>query len=177
MRDLVGHLLKYGHRMFGLLGITGTTRSVRDRVSGIESALVARGLTFAGATRSLDPLHARANDFEYGRVLARSFAREKDRPTAFVALNDEIAIGALHGFQELRLRVPRDVSVAGFNNQDICLMPTPGLTSVDQQIQRTVETAADLLLGRIGRPPGPRPVVRLIEPLLVVRDSTGPAPH
>jgi len=174
MRDLVGHLLKYGHRMFGLLGITGTTRSVRDRVSGIESALVARGLTFAGATRSLDPLHARANDFEYGRVLARSFAREKDRPTAFVALNDEIAIGALHGFQELRLRVPRDVSVAGFNNQDICLMPTPGLTSVDQQIQLTADTAAEQLLAMVGRPLRTQPLVRLIEPLLVPRDSTGP---
>jgi len=175
MSELVGHLLKFDHRLFGLLGITGMTRSIRDRVTGIEAALATRGLTFAGATRSLDPLHARENDFEYGRVLAHSFARERDRPTAFVALNDEIAIGALHGFQELGVRVPQDVSVAGFNNQDLCLMPTPALTSVDQQIQRTVETAADLLLARIGRPPGPRAQVRLIEPLLVVRESTGPA--
>src|SRR5262249_19583093 len=108
--------------------------------------------------------------------LARSFIKEGDLPTAFVALNDEIAIGALHGLQESGLRVPRDVSVAGFNNQDICLMPSPGLTSVDQEIGQTVEAAADIILGQIERDPSRRRVVRMIEPLLVVRESTGPAP-
>jgi DNA-binding LacI/PurR family transcriptional regulator len=176
MRELVGHLLKFDHTLFGLLGITGMTRSVRDRVSGIEAALAARNLTFGGATRSLDPLHARENDFEYGRALAHNFAKEKQRPTAFVALNDEIAIGALHGFQEVGLRVPRDVSVAGFNNQDICLMPTPLLTSVDQQVALTVNTAVDQLLAQIGRAPPPHPHVQMISAKVVVRDSTGPAP-
>jgi DNA-binding LacI/PurR family transcriptional regulator len=176
MRELVSHLLTLGHRMFGLLGITGVVRAVRDRLTGIEQALAARNLTFAGATRSLDSLHARDNDFEYGRALARSFVEERDRPTAFVALNDEIAIGALHALQEAGLRVPQDASVAGFNNQDICLMPTPRLTSVDQQIQQTVDTTASLLLAQIDRPPANRPLVHMIEPLLVVRESTGPAP-
>ncbi len=174
MKELVGHLLKLGHRSFGLLGITGTTRSVRDRVAGIEAALSAQGLGFGGATHSLDPLHVRENDFEYGRALAGSFIKEVDRPSAFVALNDEIAIGALHGFQEAGLRIPQDVSVAGFNNQDICLMPMPSLTSVDQQIARTTVAAADLLLDQIDRTPVRRPVVHMIEPLLVVRESTGP---
>jgi DNA-binding LacI/PurR family transcriptional regulator len=176
MRELMAHLLGHGHTRFALLGITGATRSVRDRVSGIEAALAGAGLSFAEATRSLDPLVARENDFEYGRALARRFAKERERPTAFLGLNDEIAIGALHGLQEVGLRVPRDASVAGFNNQDICLMPTPGLTSVDQQIQRTVDTAVDLLLAQVGRPPRSRPQVRLIEPLLVVRESTGKSP-
>ena len=64
---------------------------------------------------------------------------------------------------------------AGFNNQDICLMPTPLLTSVDQQVQLTVDAAVDQLLGQIGRPPHPHPQVQMISPKLVVRDSTGPA--
>jgi DNA-binding LacI/PurR family transcriptional regulator len=177
MRELMSHLLKHGHRVFGLLGMTGMTRSIRDRVSGIEAALAAEGLSFAESTRSLDPLFARENDFEYGRALAHGFAKEKEHPTAYVALNDEIAIGALHGLQEVGLRIPRDASVAGFNNQDICLMPTPRLTSVDQHIQKTVETAADLLLAMIGHPARTRPLVRLIEPMLVVRESTGAAPR
>ena len=81
----------------------------------------------------------------------------------------------MHGFQAAGLRVPQDVSVAGFNNQDICLMPTPLLTSVDQQVQLTVDAAVDQLLGQIGRPPHPHPQVQMISPKLVVRDSTGPA--
>ncbi len=176
MRELMAYLLGLGHRSFGLLAITGAARSVQDRLAGIEAGLAAHGLGFAECTRSLDHLHARQNDFEYGRALALSFVAEKNIPTAFVALNDEVAIGAMHGFQSAGLRVPQDVSVAGFNNQDICLMPTPLLTSIDQQIELTVNTSVDQVLSQIGRPPRPHPHVEMIAPKLVVRDSTGPAP-
>jgi DNA-binding LacI/PurR family transcriptional regulator len=173
MRELVGHLLALGHTSFGLLGISGNARSIRDRIAGIEAALADKGLRFADATKSLDHLHVRDNDFEYGRALAHSFVAEKQLPTAYLAINDEIAIGAMHGFQAAGLKVPEDVSVAGFNNQEICLMPTPMLTSVDQQVQLTVDTAADLLLGQVGRPIRTQPQVQLISPILVARQSTG----
>lgn len=173
MLDVVNHLLKLGHRSLGLLGISGTGRSTLDRLQGIETALADAGLRIAEATRSLDHLHERANDFEYGRQLAGSFAQLRDRPTAFIALNDEIAIGAMHAFQDLGFDVPRQISVTGFNNQDICEMTTPGLTSVDQEIAATVHTATDLLLARIGKPIGSRATVRTIPPRLVIRGSTG----
>jgi DNA-binding LacI/PurR family transcriptional regulator len=175
MRELVDHLLDLGHRSFGLLGMSGAARSVRDRLAGIEAALTARGLELAHATAALDARHARENDFEYGRALAHSFFEGDNLPTAFLALNDEIAIGAMHGLQEAGVRVPADVSVAGFNNLDLCLMSTPRLTSVDQQIQATVDAAIALLLADIGRPASRRPIVRMIKPLLVSRGSTGPA--
>ena len=175
MTELVRHLLSLGHTSFGLLALSGSYRSVRDRIAGIESALAAKGLSVAEHTRSLDHLHVRTNDFDYGRHLGSSFAAEKKVPTALIALNDEIAIGALRGLQESGLKVPHDVSVCGFNNQDICLMPTPRLTSVDQQIGKTIDLAADLLLAQIGQPPRRRPVVKMVDPLLVVRESTGPA--
>jgi DNA-binding LacI/PurR family transcriptional regulator len=92
-----------------------------------------------------------------------------------VALNDEIAVGAIHGFQEAGLRIPEDLSISGFNNQDICKMIMPTLTSVDQQIEATVEAAADFLISKIGHPIPRHPVVRTIQPLLVVRDSTAKA--
>lgn len=175
MADVVNHLLKLGHRSFGFLGISGTSRSLLDRLEGIESALAAANLHIADATRSLDHLHTRTNDFDYGRRLAQSFAQLKDRPTAFLALNDDIAIGAMHAFQGLGLKVPDNVSVTGFNNQDICEMTTPGLTSVDQEIDVTVHTATELLLARIGKPASSRPVVRTIPARLVVRGSSGKA--
>ena len=146
-----------------------------DRLTGIGSALAARGLAFDRVTRSLDSRQVRQNDFEYGRALAANFVGEPNRPTAFLALNDEIAIGALHGFQKAGLRVPADVSVTGFNNQDICLLPTPMLTSVDQRVDETVRAAIELLLEQIDRPFA-RPKTRMVEPLLVIRGSTGPAP-
>jgi len=176
MRELVSHLAALGHASFGLLGISGTPRSVIDRLAGIEAALAERNLDFNQAVRSLDSRHVRQNDFEYGRALAASFVGESNRPTAFLALNDEIAIGALHGLQQAGLRVPGDASVAGFNNQEICLMPTPSITSVDQRVEETVGASVDLLVEQIDRPFA-RPRIRMIEPLLVVRGSTGPAPR
>jgi DNA-binding LacI/PurR family transcriptional regulator len=175
MAEMTKHLLGLGHVTFGLLGLSGSPRSIQDRLSGMADALLSSGLALERSTQSLDHLHPRASDFEFGRALAKSFLGVERVPTAFVALNDEIAIGAIRGFQEAGIRVPEDVSVSGFNNQDICLMANPNLTSVDQQIENTVEAAADILIAKIGHPIPKRAVVRTIQPLLVVRESTGRA--
>lgn len=176
MVEMTRHLLGLGHVSFGLLGLSGAPRSVQDRLSGMAEALSSAGLTLEGSTLSLDHLHPRtAGDLEFGRALARSFLAVKRVPTAFVALNDEIAVGAIHGFQEAGFRVPEDMSVSGFNNQDICKMVKPTLTSVDQQIEATVEAAADILGAKLGHPLARSPVVRTIQPLLVVRESTAKA--
>ncbi len=175
MAEMTRHLLGLGHTSFGLLGLSGTPRSVQNRLSGMAEALAARGLALERNTISLDHLHPRSGDVEFGRALARSFLGVEKVPTAFVALNDEIAIGAILEFHSAGLRVPADVSVSGFNNQDICMMSTPTLTSVDQQIEATVEAAAEILLAKIAHPMSRQRVVRTIQPLLVVRGSTGRA--
>jgi DNA-binding LacI/PurR family transcriptional regulator len=175
MEEVTNHLLDLGHRHFGLLGISGTVQSIRERLQGIERALRARGLDPAAATRSLDYLVPRTIDFAFGHDLARQFAQIPGRPTAFLALNDEIAVGALLEFQKLGLRIPQDLSIVGFNNQDICQLTHPALASVDQQVDDTVRTAINLLLRQIEEPGYEDPVAR-IPPLFVPRDSAGPAP-
>ncbi|MEI6465989.1 MAG: LacI family DNA-binding transcriptional regulator [Verrucomicrobiota bacterium] len=174
MAAVVEHLLDLGHRRFGLLGIGKGPVSRIDRPTGVQAALRGRRLDPATCTVTLDHLHERKNDFDFGRRLAASFVALPDRPTAFLGLNDEIAIGAQRGFQEAGLRVPRDLSVTGFNNQDICQMTSPTLTTVDQGIEATVEAAAELLLAQLGKPLPARPVVRTIVPRLVLGESTGP---
>jgi DNA-binding LacI/PurR family transcriptional regulator len=175
MELLLNHLLDLGHRTFGLLGVTKGPSSRIDRVSGIQAALRARGLEFGACTVSVDHLHERQNDFRYGRALAESFLALPALPTAFIGHNDEIAIGALRGFQEGGLKLPRDVSVTGFNNQDICHMTSPTLTTIDQNIDVTIATAADLILSQLNTPLRTKPIVKTIEPKLVMGESTGPA--
>ena len=174
MHALMEYLLGHGHRTFALLGFNSPARSVRDRLHAIGEALTARGLIFEQCTSALDGVYPRVNDFEEGRRIARAFVERGQVPTAFIAVNDEVAIGAMHGLQEAGLRVPEDVSVAGFNNMDICLMPTPALTSIDQCVDETIKVAAAVLLPQLGEALRPRPIVRMIDPLLVVRGSTGP---
>ncbi len=176
MVSLIDHLFEFGHRSFGLLGIGRAPTSRFDRLTGIRTSLRAHGLDFTAATLSLDHLHERRNDFEYGRKLAASFIAMPQRPTALLALNDEIAIGALRGLQEAGLKIPRDISLAGFNNQDIGLMTTPTLTTIDQNIETTIGTAANAILAQLNLPPRVKPLVHMIEPKLIVRESTGLAP-
>jgi DNA-binding LacI/PurR family transcriptional regulator len=177
MEALMNRLLDAGHRTFGLLGLTkGPTPLTRiDSTVGIQAALRARGLDFATCTLSLDHLHERQNDFDYGRKLAESFMAQAVRPTAFVGHNDEIAIGALRGFQEAGLKFPRDASITGFNNQDICHMTSPTLTTVDQNIETTIATAAEVILSQLDQPPRAKPIIKTIEPRLVIGQSTGAA--
>jgi DNA-binding LacI/PurR family transcriptional regulator len=174
MGQVLNHLLDLGHRRFGSLGLTKGPTSRIDRQTGVQAALRARGLDPAACVLSLDHLHERQNDFQYGRSLAATFAARPDRPTAFLGYNDEIAIGALRGFQEAGLRVPRDLSLTGFNNQEICHMTSPALTTVDQSIDATIARAAEIILSQLGKPPPVRPIVRTIAPRLIVRESTGP---
>lgn len=175
MHLVMNHLLDLGHRSFGLLGMEQQEQQTRDRLRGITEALTARGLDPAVHTRSLDQLEPRENDFTFGRALARAFARLDKPPTALVGVNDEVAIGAMLALEEMGIKVPDDISVTGFNNQDICQMTSPNLTSVDQQIESTVEIALDLL-GEQLKHLSDQPVVRMIKPTMIARRSSGPAP-
>jgi len=176
MRQVVAHLCDLGHRRFGLLGLSGPFQTVVDRLRGVHDALRQRGLEPARCTSSHDERFERTDHFEFGRTLAASFATEPRLPSAFIAVNDETAVGALLEFQSRGLRVPEDVSVVGFNNQNLCLMTRPRLTSVDQQIEETMRVTVAQILGGIRRP-ARRPSTTLIAPQLVLRGSTGPAPR
>jgi len=175
MHLVMNHLMDLGHRSFGLLGMSHSEQQTRDRLRGIHEALAARGLDPATHTRSFDQLVPRENDFAYGRSLAQAFARLDPPPTAFVGVNDEVAIGAMLALEEMGLRVPDDISVTGFNNQEICLMTSPNVTSVDQHVGSTIEIALELL-GEQLKHQSEQPVVRMIKPTMIARQSSGPAP-
>ena len=176
MHLVMNHLLDLGHRSFGLLGMQNQEQTTRDRLRGITEALASRGLTIDEHTLALDHLEVRDNDFTFGRALARRFAAFEKPPTALVGVNDEVAIGAMLGLQEIGWRIPADISVTGFNNQDICLMTSPHVTSVDQQVEATIEIAHELLTEQ-WRQPSDQPIVRSIRPSLIARKSSGPAPR
>jgi DNA-binding LacI/PurR family transcriptional regulator len=95
--------------------------------------------------------------------------------TALFAYNDISAIGSIRAFQEAGLRVPEDVSVVGFDDIQIAVHNMPSLTTVRQPLQKMGELAAQTLLNRIEGNGTTLPEIA-VEPELVVRRSTGPAP-
>ncbi len=172
MRHVTELFIRQGHRNFGLLGISGPYQTVIDRMTGIREGLAAHKLDITQCTVSLDYLHPRGDHFEHGQVLARSFATLPKRPTAFIAVNDETAIGAMLEFQALGLQVPNDLSIVGFNNQKICLMAKPSLSSVDQQVDKIMEAAVESILQQLEGPTPKKPIIKLIEGVFISRGST-----
>jgi LacI family transcriptional regulator len=111
---------------------------------------------------------------EGGYQGARELLARTPRPTAFLAGADLAAFGALAAIHEAGLTVPTDISVAGYDNTRLAALANISLTSVDQDGTTMGRTVGRLLLERIeGRTASVRFAVN---PALVPRRSTGPAP-
>lgn len=110
-----------------------------------------------------------------GYPFAKQLLARRKPFTALFAYNDMSAIGAIRAIQEQGLRVPQDISVMGFDDIPGAAFHTPSLTTVRQPLNRMGEVAAQSLLDRIeGKKEYPLEIA--IEPELVVRESTAPAP-
>jgi DNA-binding LacI/PurR family transcriptional regulator len=119
--------------------------------------------------------HARviAGDFteEAGATAARDLLSEGVLPTAVCTANDLVAAGLLGELDRAGVSVPGDVSIVGYDNISIAHLAHVSLTTVDQPRTEMGRMALDLLLDRIdNRRPS---VVRLVEPSLIVRSTTG----
>ena len=110
---------------------------------------------------------------EYGYRAAGALLDRADRPTALVGFNDKVAVGALRAAAERGLRVPADVSVAGFDDIDLAQATRPTLTTVRQPLDEMGRMAVRLLVRLLD---GHRVDALHIELAteLVVRDSTAP---
>jgi LacI family transcriptional regulator len=109
---------------------------------------------------------------ESGHEAMRKLLRVSPRPDGVFCYNDPVAIGAMRAIAEAGLRVPDDIAVAGVGNvhySDFLAVP---LTTVDQGTVEIGKRAANLLLERIGAKRKLRPKKILIEPRLVIRQST-----
>ncbi len=107
----------------------------------------------------------------YGPVKAL-LSRTRDF-TALFAFNDIAAIGAIRALHEAGLRVPHDVSVIGFDDVLSAPYGIPSLTTIRQPLREMGKAGAECLLNRINHPDASHPH-RIMEPELVVRESTAP---
>jgi LacI family transcriptional regulator len=166
MEKVTSYLYSLGHRRVGFVGHHATLGPINERVKVLLDA----------AGRYMD-LHvetvADSDTLEGGRRAARALLVASPRLTAIVCVNDLMAVGALRELRERGLRVPEDVSVTGFDNVTLAQFCHPALTTVHiprDQIGRTIckclmNRENDLLEHEF-----------VIDPELVLRDSTGQAP-
>lgn len=166
-RKLVAHLVELGHRRIGVLGGPRDWLASDSRSAGYAAALADVGvLPSPELVRHVDEPTE-----ENGYRAANEVWGE--RPTALVAFNDKMAVGALRAARERGLDVPGDVSIAGFDDLDLSRATTPGLTTVRQPVREMGRLAVTLLMRLLDRHEVEALHVELATEL-VVRDSTGP---
>jgi LacI family transcriptional regulator, repressor for deo operon, udp, cdd, tsx, nupC, and nupG len=161
----VAHLGGLGHTAIGHLCGPGGNVLTEARAEGMRAALAERGL----------PVREEwfmPGDFSLGsgRAAAERWLALAERPTALFCSNDEMACGFIAEVQRRGLRVPRDVSVVGFDDIELVAHVTPALTSIAQPRTEIGEKAARMMLALIAGEADEADVVLPVE--LVRRDST-----
>ena len=166
MRLVVDHLVGLGHRRLALVNGDEGLDTARAREAGVEAALARHGLELAA--RSSGSFTLESGDAQAQELLAAA-------PTAILAANDLLAMGALAAAARAGFSVPDELSVSGYDDIAYAAFTSPPLTTVRQPAGTMGEEAVRLLLARLdGDESPPRRVV--VEPELRARASTGPPP-
>ncbi len=168
-RALVEHLIELGHRRIAhILGIANHGAS-RWRLQGYKDAL-------AGAGLPLDPDYVVQGEFSFGSgvIAARKLFELAHPPTAIFAANDDMAAGVMWAANERGLKVPRDLSVCGFDDTPLATQLWPPLTTVRQPSREMGKLATLQLMDRLrGRGAG---LLLQVPYALQLRESTGKVP-
>jgi DNA-binding LacI/PurR family transcriptional regulator len=172
-RLALAHLANLGHKEIAIVRGQPFSSDSQDRWNSICKVAQEMGITIKPElTVELDRDDPSP---QQGYRFTRQLLARKSCFTALFAYNDITAIGAIRAIQESGRHVPQDISVVGFDDIRDAAYHTPSLTTVRQPLRKMGEIAAQTLLDRIeGRKDYPAQIA--IEPVLVVRETTGPAP-
>jgi LacI family transcriptional regulator len=163
-------LILLGHWRIAFLSGPRNHRTSIDRLYGYKAALEMYRVPF-DETLVQDSLF----NFSGGYNATKILMDMKQPPTAIFGGSDEAAIGALYGLQEMKIPVPRQVSVCGFGNLPQSQQTWPGLSTVDHPVEVIVDKAVEILLEILAdREPASRQIVLPCQ--LIMRGSTGSTP-
>jgi DNA-binding LacI/PurR family transcriptional regulator len=179
------HLLDLGHRRFGVVSLelapdasgsladlerqrAATYRPGRLRLRGYAAAIEAAGLSW----EDIPVYEVAENAPKEGKIAAEVLLSRAPRPTAILAMSDQLALGVLEVARKMGLSVPEDLSVVGFDDVPEASRTEPPLTTVYQPHIEKGLLAGRALVAQLREeePPG----VKLLPTRLVVRGSTGP---
>ena len=167
--QLVTHLIQNGHSRIGF--IFGVARKPLG-----NERLVSYQQTLAQAGIPPDPqlVINCGITIDDGYQAALRLLECQPRPTAIIVINDLLAIGVLRAITDVGLKVPEDISVAGFDDIDMASFLTPALTTVRVFGDDIGKTAVSLILERLKDPDRSAQHIQL-PAQLILRASTGPA--
>jgi LacI family transcriptional regulator len=160
-----------GHTRVAFIAGPANTSTSRDREAGYREELQRHGL-------SLDPSLRRAGEFTHqsGFQWTSELMSLGDPPTAIFCANDVVAFGALDAARRLRIAVPAELSIVGFDDIPMASWESFSLTTVRQPLTDMARDAARRLIARIEGSDESEPSRVVFPTHLIQRATTAPAP-
>ncbi len=165
-RKIADYLLELGHVDLAIIaGRTANNDRARDRVLGIRDAIEARNLKLA-----TEKIIERSYSVKQGRDAMRQLLQMDRLPTAVLCGNDILAMGAVADCQSNGIKIPDEISIAGFDDLDMSSQINPTLTTIHVPSAEMGENAAEYLVAQIRQEVLELPAE--IETKLMVRETT-----
>lgn len=165
-REMVDYLVALGHRRIGFIAGPEDHPQSRLREAGFLKGLARHGI------EPVPELICRGNfHFETGLQISETLLALPEAPTAIFASNDDMAAGVLSAAYRKGIRVPEELSVAGFDDTPLASVVAPSLTTIYQPIRELAGKAADMLFGGVE---SGRDTSIVLAHRLVVRETTAP---
>ncbi|MDR2658085.1 MAG: LacI family transcriptional regulator [Oscillospiraceae bacterium] len=174
MRQLVRHAVRFGHTKIAYMH--GTSSFVTDvRVAAFREAMEEAGVRVNEDWMVSSHYHSAAHAFEeVRRLLPSDDGGGRDvTPTCILMTDDISALGAMEAIRLMGLRIPQDISVAGFDGSEVIQRMYPRITTVQQNTQWMGTRAAELLLERIENPAADVPPIEIAPVTLIEGETVG----
>lgn len=169
--EAMSYLLSLNHRRIGLLFGIDVPELAEDRYKAYEEALLKADLPVAA-----DLIIQCGPTIEDGYQAMSRFLQNPDRPTAVIAVNDLLAMGAIRAINDAGLRIPEDISLVGHDDIAMAEYMVPRLTTISKDVYTIGQNAVQLLISRLQEPDRPYQIQESF-PKFIIRESTGPAPY
>ena len=168
--EMTRYLASLGHTRIAFITGHPSHKAVGNRYLGYRDGLEQSGLRFSERL-----VAAGDSSIGSGEECAMQLLKTGNRPTAIFAANDDMAAGVIRVADRLGIKVPDELSVAGFDDIALARQVYPALTTINQPLSAMAEHAAVALIASVR---GKRTLLgtEIVPAALQIRESTGPAP-
>ncbi|WP_147804561.1 LacI family DNA-binding transcriptional regulator [Alkalicoccus halolimnae] len=139
----ITHLLEEGYKNIAYCtgGLFADEGKDRDRNTGFRKAMEAKNLAINPEWVFVDQ-----HTMEDGRIVMKKITEMNNKPDAIFTGSDEVAAGMTIAAREHGVKIPEDLAVLGFDDQPLCLLTSPQLSTIHQPIEEMGALAAELII-------------------------------
>jgi DNA-binding LacI/PurR family transcriptional regulator len=172
MQLIMDHLTGLGHRCIGFASGPCYTFGLKARMEAFSQIMGSSPLGFNPSYLQISHLDQDAGGYD----AAHKLLSLREPPTAIACSTDIIAAGVLHAARSLKIRVPEQLSVVGFDDLYLAAHLEVALTTVKQPVEKIARLAKRMLLERMNKAET-KFESHVLPPKLILRASTAPAPQ